>query len=66
MDKSGFEDGWLEYSMVASKLGLLMRSTDKVHRDKLDDQLSILEQGPHDNPLLVAKGTCSTGGSGPI
>ncbi len=35
MDKSGFEDGWLGDSMVASKLGLLMWSTDKVHRGKL-------------------------------
>ena len=35
MDKTGFEDGWLEYSKVASKLGLLMWSTDKVHREKL-------------------------------
>ena len=29
MDKSGFEDGLLEDSMVASKLGLLMWSSDK-------------------------------------
>ena len=42
--------------MVASKLGLLMWSTDKVHREKLDDQLSIMEQRPHENPLLAAKG----------
>ena len=56
MDKSGFEDGWLEDSMVASKLGLLMWSTDKVHREKLDDQLSIMEQRPHENPVLAAKG----------
>ena len=56
MDKSGFEDGWLEDSMVASKIGLLMWSTDKVHREKLDDQLSIMEQRPHENPVLAAKG----------
>ena len=42
--------------MVASKLGLLMWSTDNVHREKLDDQLSIIEQRPHANPLLAAKG----------
>ena len=29
---------------------------DKVHREKLDDQLSIMEQRPHANPLLAAKG----------
>ena len=56
MDKSVFGDGWLEDSMVASKLGLLMWSTDKVHREKLDDQLSIMEQMPHENPVLAAKG----------
>jgi hypothetical protein len=56
MEKSGFEDGWLEDSMVASKLGLLMWSTDKVQREKLDDQLSIMDQRPHENPLLAAKG----------
>ena len=56
MDKSGFEDGWLEDSMVANKLGLLMWSTDKVQKEKLDDQLSIVEQRPHENPLLAAKG----------
>ena len=32
MGKSGFGDGWLEDSMVANKLGLLMWSTDKVHK----------------------------------
>jgi hypothetical protein len=42
--------------MVASKLGLLMWSTDKVHREKLDDQLRIMEQRPHENPLLAAMG----------
>ncbi len=42
--------------MVASKLGLLMWSTEKVHREKLDDQLSIMEQRPHANPVLAAKG----------
>jgi hypothetical protein len=56
MDKSGFEDGWIEDSMVANKLGLLMWSTDKVHREKLDDQLSIMEQRPHENPVLAANG----------
>ena len=56
MDKSGFEDGWLEDSMVASKLGLLMWSNDKVHKDRLEDQLGIMEQRPHENPVLAAKG----------
>jgi hypothetical protein len=56
MYKSGFEDGLLEDSLVASKLGLLIWSTDKVHRQKLDDQLSIMEQRPHENPVLAAKG----------
>ena len=51
-----FEDGWLEDSMVASKLGLLMWITDNVHREKLDDQLIIREQRPHENPLLAVKG----------
>ena len=27
-----------------------------MHRDKLDDQLSIMEQRPHENPVLAAKG----------
>ena len=30
--------------------------TDKVHKEKLDDQLSIMEQMPHENPVLAAKG----------
>ena len=65
MDKSGFEDGWLEDAVVASKLGLLMWSADKVHKEKLDDQLRNMEKRPHENPLLAAKGTCSTSGSRP-
>ena len=56
MGKSGFEDGWLEDSVVASKLGLLMWSTDKVHKEKLHDQLNIMKQRPHENPVLAAKG----------
>ena len=42
--------------MVASKLGLLMWSTDKIHRERLVDQLSTMEQRPHENPVLAAKG----------
>jgi hypothetical protein len=56
LDKSGFEDGWLEDSMVASKLGLLMWATDQVHKERLEDQLSTMEQRPHENPVLAAKG----------
>ena len=56
MDKSGSEGGWLEYSMVASNIGLLMWSSDKVHREKVDDQLSIMEQRPHAIPVLAANG----------
>ena len=42
--------------MVANKLGLLMWSTEKIHKKKLADQLSTMEQRPHENPVLAAKG----------
>ena len=56
MEKTGFEDGWIEDSMVANKLGMLMWSTDKTHKKMLVDQLSTMEQRPHENPVLAAKG----------
>ncbi len=65
VEKTGFEDGWMEDSMVANKLGLLMRSTDKIHRGRLADQLGNMEQRPHENLVLVAKGHMQYGGSGP-
>ena len=40
--------------MVASKLALLMWPTDKIHRERLVDQLST--RGHHENLVLVAKG----------
>ena len=55
-DKHGFEDGWLEDSMVAHKLGLLMWTTDETHKERLADQLSTMEKRPHENPTLAAKG----------
>ena len=42
--------------MVASKLVLLMWSTDNVHRQRLNEQLSTMWQRPHENLVLVAKG----------
>ena len=42
--------------MVANKLGLLMWSTDKIHKERVADQLSTMGQRPHENPLLAAKG----------
>ena len=30
-------EGWMEDSMVASNIGMLMWSTDKLHKDKLLD-----------------------------
>ena len=46
-DKAGFEDGWMDDSMVASSIGLLMLSSDKTHKERLSDQLSTMEQRPH-------------------
>ena len=34
VDKSGFEDGWIEGSMAANRLGLLMWSTDQTHKER--------------------------------
>ena len=42
--------------MVANKLGLLMWSTDKMHNERLADQLSAMEHRSHENPVLAAKG----------
>ena len=56
VDKAGFEDGWLEDSIVASKLGLTMWATDQIHQDRLTDQLNTMEKRPHENPALAAKG----------
>ena len=42
--------------MVANKLGLLMWSTDKIHKERLVDQLSTMEKRPHENPVLAIKG----------
>jgi hypothetical protein len=46
----------MEDFKVASKIGLLMWSTDNVHRERLNDQLTTMEQRPHANPVLAAKG----------
>ena len=54
--KSDFEDGWMEESMVANNIGLLMWPTDKAHKDRLVDKLSTMEQRPHDKLVLAAKG----------
>ena len=56
MEETGFEDGLIEDSMVANKLGLSMWSTDKIHMEKLVYQLSAMEHRPHANPVIVAKG----------
>ena len=42
--------------MVANKIGLLLWSTDKVHKEMLTDQLSAMEQCPNANPVLAANG----------
>ena len=42
--------------MAATKLGRRMWSTDKIHKERLADQLSTMEQSPHENPVLAAKG----------
>ena len=55
----------MENSMMANKLGVLMWSTDKIHKERLADQLSTMEQRPHENPVLAARATCNTSGSGP-
>ncbi len=66
VDKSGFEDGWMEGSVVANKFGLCMWHTDNTHQERLVDQLSTMEQRPHENLVLLPRGTCSIGGAGPI
>ncbi len=55
-NKSGFEDDWMEDTTVASKLWLLMFSTDRAHKERLADQFSTMEQRPHQNRVLAAKG----------
>ena len=42
--------------MVASNIGLLMWSTDNVHKERLNEHLSTMEQRPHENPVLAARG----------
>ena len=46
----------MEGYMVANKIGMLMWFTFKIHKKMLPDQLSTMEQRPHENPVLVAKG----------
>ncbi|MFM7987660.1 MAG: hypothetical protein ACKPKO_50940, partial [Candidatus Fonsibacter sp.] len=55
VDTLGVEYGWMEDSIVANKLGLLMWSTDKLHKDRLLDHSSTMEQRPNADPVLVAK-----------
>ena len=49
-------DGLMKDPLVANKLGLLMWSTEKIHKERLADQLSTMEKRPHDNPVLAAQG----------
>ena len=56
VEKTGFEDVWMEDSMEANKTGLLMWSTDKIHKDMVAGQLRTMEQRPHENPVIAAKG----------
>ena len=56
VEKTGFHNGCVEDSIVAKELGLLMWSTNKIHKERLADQLSAMEQSPHDNPVPAAKG----------
>ena len=42
--------------MVANELGMLMWSTDQTHKERLAGQSSTMDQRPHENPLLAAKG----------
>ena len=53
---TGCEVGWIEAPMVDSKLGLLMLSVGKIHRESLVGQFSTMEQRPHEKPVLAAKG----------
>jgi hypothetical protein len=46
----------MEDSMVANKIVLLMWSTDTTHKERLVDQLSTMEQRPHENLEIVDKG----------
>ena len=56
MERLAFEDCWIEDSVVASKLGMLMWYTDKTHKERLVDLLSTMEHRPHENLVLAAKG----------
>ena len=56
VEKTGVDDGWIEDSMVANKIVLLVWSTDKTHKERLVDQFSTMEKHPHENPILAAKG----------
>ncbi len=42
--------------MVAKKIGRLMWSTDKTHKERLVDQLSIMEHRPRHNLVIAVKG----------
>ena len=46
----------MDDSMVANKLGLLVWSTAKIHKERLVDKLSTMKQRHQENPVLAAKG----------
>ena len=46
VEKTGFDVGGMEDSMVANKLGLLMWYTGKIHNEILAHRLSTMEQRP--------------------
>ncbi|MFM7983138.1 MAG: hypothetical protein ACKPKO_27840, partial [Candidatus Fonsibacter sp.] len=54
VEQSGYEEDLMEDSMVASKLGLPMWSTGKIHQDNFAGELSTMEHPPHENPVLAA------------
>ena len=43
-------------SKVANKLDMFMWSTGNDDKERLTDKLSTMEQRPHENPVLAAKG----------
>ena len=56
VEKSGFEDGLMEGSMVANKLGLLMWSLDQTDKERVVGHLGSMEQWSHVNPVLASNG----------